>query len=105
MRYAEQSGLALANFLEGQADVAKIGSTDYDTVKDLPDVSIHPRTFMMTGYGLNRMDERKLSRKVKDAIAFAIDRDLWADVLYFGYGDPEYSVFGLRGHLSAARRE
>ena len=46
MRYAEQSGLRLENFLEGQSDVVKIGATDYDTVKDLPGVSIHPRTFM-----------------------------------------------------------
>ena len=101
-RYAEQSGLRLENFLEGQSDVVKIGATDYDTVKDMPDVSIHPRTFMMTGYGLNRMDDRKLSRKVMDAIAYAIDRDLWAEVLYFGFGDPEDSVFGLRGHLEGA---
>lgn len=102
MRYAEQSGLALPNFLEGQSDVVKIGATDYDTVKDLSDVNIHPRTFMMTGYGLNRMEDRKLSRKVMDAIAHAIDRNLWAEVLYFGFGDPEDSVFGLRGHLMGA---
>ena len=101
-RYAEQSGLRLENFLEGQSDVIKIGAADYDSVKDLPDVSIHPRTFMMTGYGLNRMEDRKLSRTVMDAIAYAIDRDLWAEVLYFGFGDPEDSVFGLRGHLAGA---
>ena len=101
-RYAEQSGLRLENFLEGQSDVIKIGAADYDSVKDLADVSIHPRTFMMTGYGLNRMDDRKLSRTVMDAIAYAIDRELWAEVLYFGFGDPEDSVFGLRGHLAGA---
>ena len=101
-RYAEQSGLRLENFLEGQSDVIKIGAADYDSVKDLPDVSIHPRTFMMTGYGLNRMEDRKLSRTVMDAIAYAIDRELWAEVLYFGFGDPEDSVFGLRGHLAGA---
>ncbi len=101
-RYAEQSGLRLENFLEGQSDVIKIGAADYDSVKDLPDVSIHPRTFMMTGYGLNRMDDRKLSRTVMDAIAYAIDRELWAEVLYFGFGDPEDSVFGLRGHLAGS---
>ncbi len=101
-RYAEQSGLRLENFLEGQSDVIKIGAADYDSVKDLPDVSIHPRTFMMTGYGLNRMEDRKLSRTVMDAIAYAIDRDLWAEVLYFGFGDPEDSVFGLRGHLAGS---
>ena len=102
MRYAEQSGLRLENFLEGQSDVIKIGAADYDSVKDLDDVSIHPRTFMMTGYGLNRMEDRKLSRTVMDAIAYAIDRELWAEVLYFGFGDPEDSVFGLRGHLAGA---
>ena len=101
-RYAEQSGLRLENFLEGQSDVIKIGAADYDSVKDLDDVSIHPRTFMMTGYGLNRMEDRKLSRTVMDAIAYAIDRELWAEVLYFGFGDPEDSVFGLRGHLAGA---
>jgi len=101
-RYAEQSGLRLENFLEGQSDVIKIGAADFDSVKDLPDVSIHPRTFMMTGYGLNRMEDRKLSRTVMDAIAYAIDRELWAEVLYFGFGDPEDSVFGLRGHLAGA---
>ncbi len=101
-RYAEQSGLRLENFLEGQSDVIKIGAADYDSVKDLPDVSIHPRTFMMTGYGLNRMEDRKLSRTVMDAIAYAIDRELWAEVLYFGFGDPEDSVFGLRGHLAGS---
>jgi ABC-type transport system substrate-binding protein len=101
-RYAEQSGLALAHFLEGQSDMVKIGATDFDTVKDLPDTAIHPRTFMMTGYGLNRMDDRKLSRKVMDAIAFSIDRAVWAEVLYFGFGDPEDSVFGLRGHLEGS---
>ncbi len=100
-RYAEQGGLTLANFLERQSDMVKIGATDYDTVKDLPDISIHPRTFMMTGYGLNRMEGRKLSPKVMDAIAYAIDREVWAEALYFGFGQPEDSVFGLRGHLTA----
>jgi ABC-type transport system substrate-binding protein len=102
-RYAEQSGLTLTHFLEGQADMVKIGATDFETVKDLPDVGIYPRTFMMTGYGLNRMDDRKLSRNVMDAIAYSIDRDVWAEVLYFGFGDPEDSVFGLRGHLEGAQ--
>lgn len=55
---------------------------------------------MMTGYGLNRMEDRKLPRKVMDAIAFAIDREVWAEVLYFGFGQPEDSVFWLRGHLT-----
>ena len=102
-RYAEQSGLTLTHFLEGQSDMVKIGATDFETVKDLPDVGIYPRTFMMTGYGLNRMDDRKLSRNVMDAIAYSIDRDVWAEVLYFGFGDPEDSVFGLRGHLEGAQ--
>jgi peptide/nickel transport system substrate-binding protein len=100
-RYAEQSGLALAHFLEGQSDMVKIGATDFDTVKDLPDTAIHPRTFMMTGYGLNRLEDRKLSRKVMDAIAYAIDREVWAEVLYFGFGNPEDSIFGLRGQETA----
>ena len=41
-RYAEQSGLALTHFLEGQSDMVKIGATDFDTVKDLPDTAISP---------------------------------------------------------------
>ncbi len=100
-RYAEHSGLTLVNFLEGQSDLVKVSGSDYETVKDLPDVTIHPRTFMMTGYGLNRMEDRKLSRKVMDAIAYAIDREVWAEALYFGFGEPEDSIFGLRGHQTA----
>ncbi len=100
-RYAEHSGLRLENFIEGQSDMVKVGASDYETVKDLPDVAIHPRTFMMTGYGLNRLEDRKLSRKVMDAIAYAIDREVWAEVLYFGFGEPEDSIFGLRGQETA----
>jgi ABC-type transport system substrate-binding protein len=100
-RYAEHSGLALANFLEGQSDMVKVGASDFETVKDLPGTAIHPRTFMMTGYGLNRLEDRKLSRTVMDAIAYAIDREVWAEVLYFGFGEPEDSIFGLRGQETA----
>ena len=100
-RYAEHSGLRLENFLEGQSDMVKVGASDFETVKDLPDTAIHPRTFMMTGYGLNRLEDRKLSRKVMDAIAYAIDREVWAEVLYFGFGNPEDSIFGLRGQETA----
>ena len=97
-RVAEQAGLGLAQFLEGQCDMLKIGSADLETVEGLPGVNLVPRTMMMTGYGLNRTEERKLSKNMMDAIAYAIDRNAWAEVLYFGYGNPEESLFGLRGH-------
>lgn len=97
-RFAEQAGLGLAQFLEGQCDVIKIGAADLETVQDLPGVKIVPRTMMMSGYGLNRMEDRKLSTTMMDAIAYAIDRQAWAEALYFGYGQPEDSIFGLRGH-------
>ena len=100
-RYAEHSGLTLDNFLAGESDMVKVGASDYETVNELPDTAIHPRAFMMTGYGLNRGDDRKLPRKVMDAIALAVNRELWAEVLYFGFGQPEDSIFGLRGHQTA----
>lgn len=97
-RVGEQAGLGLAQFLEGQCDVIKIGGADYETIADLPGIKIIPRNWMMTGYGLNRMEDRKLSKNMMDAIAYAIDRHAWAEVLFFGYGKPEDSIFGLRGH-------
>ena len=96
-RYAEQANLGLPQFMEGRCDVASFGPVDYERVKDLPDVKIHPRTWFNIGYGLNRMEGRALPRKVMDAIAYAIDRRAWAEELFYGFGQPEDSVFGLRG--------
>lgn len=85
----KDTNTAIAALQSGDIDALSIGSADYATVDALEDVTInHYNSGQVNAMGLNELNENLAKTEVRQAIAYALDKE---ELITFAYNSTDFA--------------